>query len=92
VLGLRVVRRDAGALHTGQAIGRAALCATFPVLMMVTVPFQRRNAGIHDMSCKTVVVYDWIPESAKRHLPPPPSPPRRSRRGRREASIDQVLA
>jgi hypothetical protein len=52
--------------------------------MMITVPFSRRNAGIHDKICKTVVVYDWIPESAKRHLPPPPPPPR-SRRRRREA-------
>jgi uncharacterized RDD family membrane protein YckC len=85
VMGLRVVRRDAQPLRTGQAIGRAVLCATFPVLMMVTVPFSRRNAGIHEMICKTVVVYDWIPATDTRHLPPPPPPPRRSRRRRPES-------
>ena len=91
VMGLRAVRRDGTSLRTGQAIGRAFLCATFPVPMMVTVPFSRRNAGIHDMICKSVVVYDWIPESAKRHLPdPPPPPPRRSRRRRAEPSEETV--
>ena len=87
VMGLRVVRRDAMPLHTGRATGRAALCATFPVLMMLPVPFSRRNAGIHDMICKTVVVYDWIPATGTRHLPPPPTPPR-SRRRRRATAPD----
>jgi len=82
LMGLRAVRRDGSSLRTRQAIGRAVLCATFPVLMMVSVPFSRRNAGIHEMICKTVVVYDWIPETAKRHLPPPPTPPRSRRRRR----------
>ena len=69
VMGLRVVRRDATPLSTRQALGRAALCATFPLVMMITVLFQRRNAGIHDMICRSVVVYDWIPADATRHMP-----------------------
>jgi len=85
IMGLRAVRRDGTALHTGQALGRAALCVVFYPFVMWTVLFSRRNAGVHDMICKTVVVYDWIPESAKRHLPPPPPPPR-TRRRRRVAS------
>ena len=89
VMGLRVARRDGSSLRTGQAIGRAVLCATFPVFMMISVPFSRRNAGIHEMICKTLVVYDWIPETAKRHLPPPLPPPR-SRRRRRAASGEVV--
>jgi uncharacterized RDD family membrane protein YckC len=83
ILGLRAVRRDGTPLHTGRALGRAALCVVFYPFVMWTVLFSRRNAGIHDMICKTVVVYDWIPETAKRHLPPPPPP--RSRRRRRRA-------
>jgi uncharacterized RDD family membrane protein YckC len=90
VVGLRVVRRDAEPLGTGLALSRALLCVVFWYLVMWTVLFSRRNAGIHDMICKTVVVYDWIPESAKRHLPPPPPPPRRSRRRRRSMSEEPV--
>jgi uncharacterized RDD family membrane protein YckC len=89
VMGLRVVRRDAQPLHTGQALGRALLCATFYVGLVVAL-FSRRNAAIHDMICKTVVVYDWIPETAKRHLPPPPTPQPRSWRRRRDASREML--
>jgi uncharacterized RDD family membrane protein YckC len=85
IMGLRAVRRDGTPMHTGRALGRAAVCVAFYPFVMWTVLFSRRNAGIHDMICKTVVVYDWIPETAKRHLPPPPPPPR-SRRRRREAA------
>jgi uncharacterized RDD family membrane protein YckC len=90
IVGLRVVRRDAGPMHTGQALARAVLCVVFWYLVMWTVLFSRRNAGIHDMICKTVVVYDWIPESAKRHLPSPPPAPRRSRRRRSRPSAETV--
>ena len=58
------------------------MCVAFYPFVMWTVLFSRRNAGIHDMICKTAVVYDWIPETAKRHLPPPPPPPRSRRRRR----------
>jgi uncharacterized RDD family membrane protein YckC len=86
IMGLRVVRRDGSPLGTLPALGRAVLCVVFWYLVMWTVLFSRRNAGIHDMICKTVVVYDWIPETAKRHLPTPPPPPR-SRRRRRGPSV-----
>jgi len=89
VMGLRAVRRDAMPLHTGQAIGRAVICATFYELVMWTVLFSRRNAAVHDMIFKTVVVYDWIPDTSARHLPtPPPTPPRWRRR--REPSGEPV--
>ena len=93
VMGLRVVRRDATPLGTRRALGRALLCVPFWYVVMWTVLFSRRNAGIHDMICKTVVVYDWIPETASRHLPPPPPPPKRSRRRPSQAasrSAEQV--
>jgi len=90
VMGLRVVRRDAAPLSTLQALGRALICVLFWYLVMWTVLFSRRNAGIHDMILKTVVVYDWIPETAKRHLPDPPPPPSATRR--RRAVSDQPVA
>jgi uncharacterized RDD family membrane protein YckC len=90
IMGLRVVCRDGTPLRTGRALGRAFLCVIFWYLVMWTVLISRRNAGIHDMICKTVVVYDWIPETAKRHLPPPPPPPRRSRRRRAQPSAEPV--
>jgi len=89
VMGLRVVRRDARPLRFGQALARSVICVTFYVFVMWTVLFSRRNAAIHDMICKTVVVYDWIPATDVRHLPQPPPPPR-SRRRRREPSREVV--
>jgi uncharacterized RDD family membrane protein YckC len=89
VMGLRVVRRDAQPLRFGQALARSVICVTFYVFVMWTVLFSRRNAAIHDMICRTVVVYDWIPETATRRLPPPPPPPTRSRL-RRQASEQTV--
>ena len=88
VMGLRVVRRDAKPLRPSQALARSLICVTFYWLVMWSVLFSRRNAGIHDMICKTVVVYDWIPSDDTRHLPTPPTPPR-SRRRRREMALEQ---
>jgi uncharacterized RDD family membrane protein YckC len=88
VMGLRVVRRDATSMRPRQAFGRALFCVTFYWLVMWPVLFSRRNAGLHDMVCKTVVVYDWIPTDDTRHLPAPPAPPR-SRRRRRELALEQ---
>jgi len=78
IMGLRAVRRDGSSLHTGRALGRAALCVVFYPFVMWTVLFSRRNAGIHDMICKTVVVYDWIPESRRPRVMPPATGPRGS--------------
>ncbi len=88
VMGLRLVRRDLQPLGTGQALGRAAFCATFYIGLVFSL-FSRRNSALQDMIFKTVVVYDWIPETAKRHLPPPPPPPR-TRRRRRAASGEML--
>ncbi|MFM8304036.1 MAG: RDD family protein [Actinomycetota bacterium] len=64
LLGLRVVRRDARPLTPGQAWGRALLCAVFyPGLLLALV--DRRNRSVQDVVCRSVVVYDWIPESAR---------------------------
>jgi uncharacterized RDD family membrane protein YckC len=93
IMGLRVVRRDGAPVHTGRALGRAVLCVLFWYLVMWPVLFSRRNAGIHDMICKTVVVYDWIPDTSTRHMPAPPaSPSRRLRRRRSTVPSREPLA
>ena len=64
LLGLRVVRADAGALTPRQAFFRAFLCAVFyPGILWI--PLDRRSRSLQDIALKTVVVYDWIPESAR---------------------------
>jgi len=70
IMGLRVVRTDTEPLRPAQALGRGLLCAAFyPVLLLAL--FHRGNAGLEDLVCGTVVVYDWIPESARRSMPAP---------------------
>lgn len=64
LLGLRVVRADAEPLKPRQAFVRAFLCAAFyPGLLLAL--FDRRNRSIQDVVCRSVVVYDWIPEAAR---------------------------
>jgi uncharacterized RDD family membrane protein YckC len=89
VLGLRVVRRDAKALRPGQAFGRAVLCASFYPGLLVAL-FSKRNAALEDFVCNTFVLYDWIPETASRNLPPPAPPPPLSWRRRRDASREML--
>lgn len=70
IMGLRVVRTDTEPLRPMQALGRGLLCAAFyPGLLLALL--HRRNAGLEDLVCGTVVVYDWIPESARRSMPTP---------------------
>jgi len=66
LVGLRVVRADAAPLEPGQAYLRAILCALVPIGLLLAL-FDRRNRSVQDVLCKTVVVYDWVPEVA--HVP-----------------------
>lgn len=63
VMGLRVVTVDAGRLRVRSAALRAVAYVVFPI-GGVWVVFSRRNASLQDRLCGTVVVYDWIPETA----------------------------
>jgi uncharacterized RDD family membrane protein YckC len=57
-MGLRVVGTRGEPLRTRRAFVRALVCASFAwVLLWVVV--SRRNAGLHDVLCRTTVVYDW---------------------------------
>jgi uncharacterized RDD family membrane protein YckC len=62
MVGLRVVRSDGSHLRFFQTLLRALLCASlFPVLLLALV--NRRNKGLEDIACRTVVIYDWLPET-----------------------------
>lgn len=74
VMGLRVVRTDTEPLRPGQALGRGLLCAVFYPCLLLAL-FHRRNAGLEDLVCDSVVVYDWIPSTAQRTMPAPATVP-----------------
>ena len=58
VLGLRVVNRRGQRIGSIQAIGRAILCAAFPVgLLWSAVSSQSRS--VQDLIVGTSVIYDW---------------------------------
>jgi uncharacterized RDD family membrane protein YckC len=62
MLGLRVVRSDGSPLGFWRAVSRALLCASFfPALLLALV--NHRNRGLEDVAFRTVVIYDWLPES-----------------------------
>lgn len=69
LMGLRVVREDTSPLTPGVAFARAVFCALFyPGLLFALV--DRRNRSLQDVVCRTVVVYDWLPESSRPRLFP----------------------
>lgn len=70
MMGLRVVRSDGSPLRFWRALFRALLCASFfPALLLALV--NRRNRGLEDVACKTVVTYDWLPRSYEELTEPP---------------------
>jgi uncharacterized RDD family membrane protein YckC len=66
VVGLRVVREDGGALSWPRALVRALVVVMFHVVSMGWILVSRKNAGLHDLVCRTAVVYDWSPRRAAR--------------------------
>ena len=62
IMGLRLVGPDGSPLRFWRALFRALLCASFfPVLLLALV--NRRNRGLEDIAFRTVVTYDWLPQS-----------------------------
>lgn len=59
VVGLRVVREDGRPVSWGRALVRAVVVVVFPVVSMLWILVSRKNAGLHDLACRTAVVYDW---------------------------------
>jgi uncharacterized RDD family membrane protein YckC len=58
VLGLRVRRKDGGAVRGWRAVVRAVLCAGFP-LLLIWVAIDGKRRSVQDLIVGTRVVYDW---------------------------------
>ena len=76
VVGLRVVRDDGSTPSWLRSGVRAVVVVALPVVAMGWILVSRKNAGLHDLVCRTTVVYDW----RARQRPSTDSP--ESRRGR----------
>src|SRR5689334_9933525 len=59
VLGLAVVTERGGPLSTRRAGARALVCILIGGPSLVWILVSRKNAAIHDLICRTAVVYDW---------------------------------
>jgi hypothetical protein len=40
------------------------------VVSMLWILVSRKNAGIHDLVCRTTVIYDWRPRLVSQSRPP----------------------
>jgi len=58
LLGLRVITRAGGRVHTIRAVLRAMTYVLVPV-GLIWVPISRHNRSIQDIVFRTSVVYDW---------------------------------
>ena len=67
LMGLRVVRESGEELGFARALVRALVLVALPFVSMGWILVSRKNAGLHDLVCRTAVVYDWRP----RHAPSP---------------------
>jgi uncharacterized RDD family membrane protein YckC len=59
VVGLRVVTDSGRPLRWLRALVRAVIVAGLPLVSMGWILVSRKNAGLHDLACRTTVVYDW---------------------------------
>jgi uncharacterized RDD family membrane protein YckC len=59
VVGLRVVREDGSTPTWRRSAVRAVVVVAFHVVAMGWILVSRKNAGLHDLLCRTAVVYDW---------------------------------
>jgi uncharacterized RDD family membrane protein YckC len=64
-VGLRVVTESGAELRWPRALVRAIVVVGLPVLSMSWILVSKKNAGWHDLVCRTTVVYDWRPRSIK---------------------------
>jgi len=64
LVGLRVIREDGSRLSWLRSAVRALIVVAFHVVAMGWILVSRKNAGLHDLVCRTTVVYDWHPREA----------------------------
>ncbi|MEX1007292.1 MAG: RDD family protein [Acidimicrobiia bacterium] len=58
-VGLRVVTESGEELRWRRALVRALVVVFLPVISMAWILLSRKNAGLHDLACRTTVIYDW---------------------------------
>lgn len=61
LVGLRVVREDGTTPSWRRSAVRAVVVIAFHFVAMGWILVSRKNAGLHDLLCRTAVVYDWRP-------------------------------
>ncbi|MFI5047719.1 MAG: RDD family protein [Acidimicrobiia bacterium] len=64
LVGLRVVREDGSTVTWLRSAVRAVVVLAFHVVAMGWILVSKKNAGLHDLVCRTTVVYDWHPRQA----------------------------
>ena len=69
-MGLRVLTESGKRPTWRRALLRAAIVVYIPVISMLWILVSRKNAGLHDLVCRTTVVYDWRPRLVSESRPP----------------------
>jgi uncharacterized RDD family membrane protein YckC len=68
-IGLRVLTDSGNRPTWRRALLRAVVVVYIPVFSMLWILVSRKNAGLHDLVCRTAVVYDWGAQPATQSRP-----------------------
>jgi uncharacterized RDD family membrane protein YckC len=69
-VGLRVLTESGKRPTWRRALLRALIVVYIPAISMLFILVSRKNAGLHDLVCRTAVVYDWRPRLDGQSRPP----------------------
>ena len=58
-IGLRVLTDSGNQPSWRRALLRAVVVVYIPLISMLWILVSRKNAGLHDLVCRTAVIYDW---------------------------------
>ena len=58
-IGLRVLTESGARPTWRRALLRALIVVYIPAISMLWILVSRKNAGLHDLVCRTAVIYDW---------------------------------
>jgi uncharacterized RDD family membrane protein YckC len=58
-VGLRVLTESGNRPTWRRALLRAMIVVYIPAISMLWILVSRKNAGLHDLVCRTAVIYDW---------------------------------
>ncbi len=69
-IGLRVLTDSGNRPTWRRALLRAVVVVYIPVFSMLWILVSRKNAGLHDLVCRTAVIYDWGAQPVTKSRPP----------------------